>query len=244
MADLQVKSVGWDKGTAPPEARNESPPKKQKIEEMKNEVRDIDYPGNHMLTKSQKAQKIAVTSPFGSTFPTPDTQQPCVQPPTPSQSSQMLKNLLRHVLHTQPTLVPSNPSTPITSIHIDNIAHTMWQIAFKHVVLLERACQYSAMYAPLKLAALAKLNFLPSWWFFRDLVIGGLPGLVGGVGGKEEGVVIDDREMQGAWNEAVKWCGNVIVKRERVDAPVATEEERGEIGAKMADGDEGEEREE
>jgi len=40
MADLQVKPVGADKGTARPETRNESPPKKQKIEEMKNEVRD------------------------------------------------------------------------------------------------------------------------------------------------------------------------------------------------------------
>jgi len=40
MADLQVKPVGVDKGTARPEARNESPLKKQKIKEMKNEVRD------------------------------------------------------------------------------------------------------------------------------------------------------------------------------------------------------------
>jgi len=39
MADLQVKPVEADKGTARPEARNETPPKKQKIEEMKTDVR-------------------------------------------------------------------------------------------------------------------------------------------------------------------------------------------------------------
>jgi len=40
MADLQVKPAGADEGTAQLEARNESPLKKQKVEEMKNEVRD------------------------------------------------------------------------------------------------------------------------------------------------------------------------------------------------------------
>ncbi|KAH6865977.1 hypothetical protein BKA58DRAFT_462045 [Alternaria rosae] len=235
MTDLQVKRVGVDKGPAQPETRNESPPKKQKIE-----------------MKADNTQEIAVTSPSGSTFSTPHLQYLPVSPPTPSQSAQMLNSLLRHVLHAQPTLVPSNPSIPITSTHIDNIAHTMWQIAFKHGVMLERACQYSAMYAPLKLAALAKLNFLPSWWFFRDLVVGGLPGLVGGVDGKEgekgkgkgEGIVVDDREMQCVWDEAVKWCRNVVARRECVDKPVVIEEERGEIEAKMVDGDEGEEGEE
>jgi len=42
MADLQVKPVGADTGSARPETRNETPPKKQKIEEMKNEVCDTD----------------------------------------------------------------------------------------------------------------------------------------------------------------------------------------------------------
>ncbi|KAI4942776.1 hypothetical protein J4E91_009695 [Alternaria rosae] len=246
MADLQVKRVGVDQGTAKPETRNESPPKKQKIEVVKADVRDTAYRGDYLLITSQNTQEIAVTSPSGSTFPTPHLQYPSVSPPTPSQSTQMLNSLLRHVLHTQPTLLPSSPSIPITSTHVDNIAHTMWQIAFKHGIMLQRACQYSAMYAPLKLAALAKLNFLPSWWFFRDLVVGGLPGLVGVVDGKGgekgegkgEGAVVDDREMQCVWDEAVKWCGNVVARRERVDAPVVTEEARGEGEDKMADGGE------
>jgi len=38
MANLQMKPVGADMGTARPEARNETPLKKHKVEEMKNEV--------------------------------------------------------------------------------------------------------------------------------------------------------------------------------------------------------------
>jgi len=50
---------------------------------------------------------------------------------------------------------------------------------------------------------------------------------VDGKGGEKGcGLVIDDREMQGAWNEAIKWCGNVVARRERVATPVVTEEER------------------
>ncbi|KAI4925300.1 hypothetical protein J4E85_007178 [Alternaria conjuncta] len=245
MADVQIKSLGADKRTAQAETRDESLPKKQKIEEVKNEVHDTEYLGDYMLTLSQISHYAAVTSPGKSTSTTLSTQQPSVPlsaTAQSAQSSQLMNNLLRHVLQTQPTLLPFLPATPITSTHIDNIAHTMWQIAFKHVVILQRACQYGAMFSPLKLAALAKLNFLPSWWFFRDLVVGGLPELIKGVDGKGEekglGVVIDDREMQGAWHEAIKWCGNVIARRERVATPVVTEEERVEIEAKMTEQEE------
>ena len=264
MADLQVKLVGAEKGTDRPETRNETPPKKQKVEEMKTEVRDTEYSGDYILILSQISQHTAFTSPGKTSSTTLNTQQPSAPLSATVQSAQsyqLMNNLLRHVLQTQPTLLPFVPSTPITSTHIDNIAHTMWQIAFKHVVMLQRACQYSAMFSPLKLAALAKLNFLPSWWFFRDLVVGGLPELIKGVDGKGEekvcGVVIDDREMQGAWNEAIKWCGNVIARRERVATPVVTEEEREKwevlqvaqeeelmLDSKMTDCGEGEEGEE
>ncbi|KAI4955043.1 hypothetical protein J4E86_006355 [Alternaria arbusti] len=242
MADLQVKPVGADKGTTRPEARNETPPKKQKIEEMKTEI----------------MKDTTVMSLSRPTSTTPNPQLSSLPLSVAPQSTQMMKNLLCHVLQTQPTLLPFVPSTPITSTHIDNIAHTMWQIAFKHVVMLQRACQYSAMFSPVKLAALAKLNFLPSWWFFRDLVVGGLPGLVKGVdgmgGGKGDGkggVVIDDREMMGAWDEAVRWCGGVVARREGVGRVVGMEEEREKweavnvareeelmLDSKMADGSE------
>ena len=66
------------------------------------------------------------------------------------------------------------------------------------------------MFSPLKLAALAKLNFLPSWWLFRQGVVNELPGLIG------EGT-INDEEMQRAWNEAVKWCAEVIADRAKYE---------------------------
>jgi len=36
--------------------------------------------------------------------------------------------------------------------------------------------------------------------------------------------------MQGAWDEAVRWCGSVVARRERVDKVVGTEGEREERG--------------
>ena len=91
-------------------------------------------------------------------------------------------------------------------------------------------------------------------------MVGGLPELVKGVdgmGGAKGGVVIDDREMQGTWSEAVRWCGGVVARRERVATPVLTEEEREKweavkvaqeeklmLDSKMADGSESGEGEE
>jgi hypothetical protein len=57
------------------------------------------------------------------------------------------------------------------------------------------------LFSPLKLAALAKLNYLPSWWFFRAVV-------VRDVG--ERGWVADDGEMEATWQEAVRWCAKVL----------------------------------
>jgi hypothetical protein len=68
------------------------------------------------------------------------------------------------------------------------------------------------MFSPLKLAALAKLNFLPSWWFFRGGVMKGLPKMIG-----ER--MVDDGEMQREWKEAVYWC--MAILGERADVKVA-----------------------
>ncbi|KAI2487032.1 hypothetical protein Ptr902_01165 [Pyrenophora tritici-repentis] len=94
--------------------------------------------------------------------------------------------LLHYVLQKNPTLLPpitatptdhtdpSNTSAPtLTSPDIDRIAHSMWDVAFKNRHLFHYACQYSAMFTPLKLRILAKINFLPSWWFLREAVING-----------------------------------------------------------------------
>lgn len=94
----------------------------------------------------------------------------------------------------------------------------MWQVAFNHGPLLARACQYSAMFSPLKLAALAKLNFLPSWWFFREGVMKGLPEIIG-----ER--MVDDGEMQREWKEAVCWCMGILGERADVKAVMGKAEQ-------------------
>jgi hypothetical protein len=94
--------------------------------------------------------------------------------------------------------------TTISSAQIDTIAHAMWQAAFNHGALLQRACTYSALFAPLKLAALAKLNFLPSWWFFRELLVKEL------VSREGEGWKVDDGDTEGLWKKTCKWLLKLI----------------------------------
>ncbi|KAI0605344.1 Herpes-BLLF1 domain-containing protein [Pyrenophora tritici-repentis] len=139
--------------------------------------------------------------------------------------------LLHYVLQKNPTLLPpitatptdhtdpSNTSAPtLTSPDIDRIAHSMWDVAFKNRHLFHYACQYSAMFTPLKLRILAKINFLPSWWFLREAVINGVRGLRVAkvkVGGEEEGVKtwrVDDSEMSKFWGQARRFCEDVEVK--------------------------------
>lgn len=105
-------------------------------------------------------------------------------------------------------LLPIDPTTnPITSTHIDNIAYAMWNTAFQHGALLDRACQYGSMFSPLKLAALARLNFLPSWWFFRSFAVGYLQNM---------GIdwIVDDADMIITWESAVRGCVEVFGIRE------------------------------
>ncbi|CAN9080453.1 unnamed protein product [Alternaria alternata] len=162
----QGNAEAADNGTTHPHPQSFPPPKKRRISSAKPIV--------------SPAQEPATTT---------SSQPPSAAPISPTTQ------LLHHVLTTHPNLVPTSPS-PILSSNIDAIAHTMWQVAFNHGPLLARACQYSAMFSPLKLAALAKLNFLPSWWFFREGVMKGLPEMVG-----ER--IVDDGEMQREWKEAV-----------------------------------------
>lgn len=120
------------------------------------------------------------------------------------QISEMITALLVHVIRQNPKLLPQDPSKqPITSTHVNNIAHAMWQVAFRHGVLLQRACQYAALLSPLKLAALAKLNYLPSWWFFRCMALKDIPGL-------GQGWILDDREMDEVWRANLKWCAQAL----------------------------------
>jgi hypothetical protein len=193
-----------------------------------------------MLIISQTAQEATATFPAKLPSAAPNPHQAPILPSTTSQKMQMTNNLLRFVLESQPSLLPPDLVGPISSYHIDAIAHAVWQVAFKHVGMLQRARQYSAMFSPLKLAALAKLNFLPSWWFFRDLIVRELPTLIKrGDGNGEEKVVgwlIDDKEMQNTWKETIKWCASVL--GDRVAMPVGREGARKLMEAAKAEREE------
>jgi hypothetical protein len=187
-----------------------------------------------LLIASQTAQELAVTSPAMSSPTTSNLQQSLGQSSDASRSSRSVKNLLSYVLDREPSLLPPILLMPVTSSHIDAIAHSMWQAASYHEALLDRACSYSALFSPLKLAALAKLNFLPSWWFFRDLAISAL---LGGVKIGDELAVptIDDRVMQETWMASVKWCAGIIADRNEIVAPTAAEEENARMEAARAE---------
>ncbi|KAF1936964.1 hypothetical protein EJ02DRAFT_515496 [Clathrospora elynae] len=203
------------------------------------------------MVPSQKRQKAELETKNENTkqavTPPPATQAQA-QSPTPSQSPKPSKDqvstitshppstssqLFIHTLQQNPTLLPfplSSPTnTPIASPRIDAIAHAMWQIAFKHGVMLQSACQYSALFSPLKLAALAKLNYLPSWWFFRDMAVEEMNG---------RGWAVVDRGMEDVWGEACRWC--VKVNEPRGDYGAMKIEQDDGSGSKQTDEREGE----
>ncbi|CAN9096612.1 unnamed protein product [Alternaria alternata] len=184
----QGNAEAADNSTTHPHPQSFPPPKKRRISSAKPIVSPTQEPAATSLSQPPSAAPIS-----------PTTQ------------------LLHHVLTTHPNLVPTSPSA-ILSSNIDAIAHIMWQVAFNHGPLLARACQYSAMFSPLKLAALAKLNFLPSWWFFREGVMKGLPEMVG-----ER--MVDDGEMQREWKEAVCWCMGILGERADVKAVMGKAEQ-------------------
>jgi hypothetical protein len=101
-------------------------------------------------------------------------------------------------------LLPANPLiNPVTSRRIDNITHAMWQVVFANELMMQNVTKYSAMFSQLKLRALAKLNYLPSWWYLRDMACDIM---------KQQGWNVDDSEMQGVWLETVEWCVNLCAK--------------------------------
>lgn len=68
---------------------------------------------------------------------------------------------------------------------------------------MQNVTAHAAMYSQLKLRALARLNYLPSWWYLRDMACGLT---------KRQGWNLDDSEMQGLWQETVEWCRRLCTK--------------------------------
>ena len=101
-------------------------------------------------------------------------------------------------------LLPLNPSIePINSQRIDNIAHAMWQVAFNNENMMKDVTAKVAMFSQLKLRTLARLNYLPSWWYMREMACGVM---------QRQGWILNDSEMKTYWNETVEWCRRVEVK--------------------------------
>ncbi|KAI1513521.1 hypothetical protein L13192_01101 [Pyrenophora tritici-repentis] len=212
------------------------PLKKQKIMEDTSSKLVIPSPPSIPPSLQIRPTKLPVPFPPPSPAPSPPPGPPPSQvPANPFTTNPVPPNpfiqLLHYVLQKNPTLLPpitatptdhtdpSNTSAPtLTSPDIDRIAHSMWDVAFKNRHLFHYACQYSAMFTPLKLRILAKINFLPSWWFLREAVINGVRGLRVAkvkVGGEEEGVKtwrVDDSEMSKVWGQARRFCEDVEVK--------------------------------
>ena len=61
----------------------------------------------------------------------------------------------------------------------------------------------ASMLPQLKLRALARLNYLPSWWFMREMGCGVMV---------RQGWLTDDNEMQSLWKGTLEWCKRVETK--------------------------------
>lgn len=123
------------------------------------------------------------------------------------------------------SLVPTNP---VTSRCLDKMAYAMWDIAFKKDVWMKDATSKGSMLPQLKLRALARLNYLPSWWYLRGVARELC---------EHRGLLIDDREMQKIWDDTLAWCkrveartgmqgDNAAPKPEAREAPSAPEQVR------------------
>lgn len=83
------------------------------------------------------------------------------------------------------------------SRRIDAIAHAMWDEVVKRAGVMDSVSTKAAMYHVLKLRALARLSWLPSWWHLRETAL---------VIMARQGWLVDDSERQGELKESVEWC--------------------------------------
>ncbi|KAG9198893.1 hypothetical protein G6514_009269 [Epicoccum nigrum] len=163
-------------------------------------------------------QASAVNRPRRPTGPSP--LQPPVDPTLLTGSQQ----LFMLAMQSDNSLKPTNP---VTSPYLDKMAYTMWDVSFGQDIWMKDATSKGSMLPQLKLRALARLNYLPSWWYLREVAVELL---------KRMGYSIDDSEMQTIWNGALEWCkaveartgmgDNVAPKSDDREAPSVPEQVR------------------
>ena len=143
--------------------------------------------------RTQNLSQIPTSSPV---------RPPQIQQPSSQQDA--CQAIFLAAIRTNRSLLPSNSSIdPIYSQSIDNIAHAMWQVAFNNEKTMNDVTAKASMFSQLKLRTLAKLNYLPSWWFMREMACGVM---------QRQSFNMDDREMQTLWKETVEWCARVEVR--------------------------------
>ncbi|KAF3037849.1 hypothetical protein E8E12_008649 [Didymella heteroderae] len=130
--------------------------------------------------------------------------QPSMQPTQQPAQPSIPHNIFMATIQKNMSLYPVAPMTnPVDSRRIDRIAHGMWDIVFSREAMMTDVTMKAALFTPLKLRALARLNWLPSWWFLREMAITLM---------RQSGWLVDDSERQGEWTEAVEWCQKAETK--------------------------------
>ncbi|KAF2036504.1 hypothetical protein EK21DRAFT_105823 [Setomelanomma holmii] len=167
-------------------------------------------------------------TPVHSSQPTNEDQtQPehAQQPPSsngdPPASSEPIGRMIMHLLvlvtKSNPALLPSSPTESILSAHIDDITSKMWGLAIfqQDGKIMNEVTKYAAVLSEVKLRALARLNFLPSWWVLREQVVAGF---------QRTGKLVDDTTMTMQWRNA----GTYVMKiMDRTQRQRAVQEDKG-----------------
>ncbi|CBY00433.1 hypothetical protein IAQ61_011360 [Plenodomus lingam] len=185
-------------------------PKKQRID-MGVQDRPVYQPSpGHLPT---------AVSPFALSSPARQQQQLASM-----SATQLTGNLLHSALKRHPYIVPQKSAAiPITSSHITEIAHRMWQLAFENPGVLDQVCSYAAAMSHIQLATLAKLGYLPSWWYLRESVV---------VHMTRQQWIVDDTTMRSEWLTVLGWCRSNLPRaapKPSVDGVQGTRGENGEV---------------
>lgn len=164
-----------------------------------------------VLTISQQQQQhiVVPASPMRNPMPTslafnPSPRQVQVQQQSQPGTQTLPQQIFITAFNSNPELFKPHPSViPMPSRRIDAVAHAMWQIAFDREPVMKEITMKAAMLPQSKLRALARLNYLPSWWYLRSLACENIQAL---------NWPIDDSEMQTLWNDTLEWCKKVESK--------------------------------
>ncbi|KAJ8118573.1 hypothetical protein OPT61_g476 [Boeremia exigua] len=107
-------------------------------------------------------------------------------------------------LQNEPNLTPPTPTQiPVDSTRIDRITHAMWQVVFQHDIMMKDVTTKASMLPQMKLRALAKLNYLPSWWILREVACSLM---------LRQSWLVNDGEMETLWRDTIDWCKRVEAK--------------------------------